>query len=266
MLVAMLEGDRVIASLAQKGPTYFCPGCKQEVTLKKGRKVIHHFAHKPPVTCSWSVGETQAHLKAKALFHEFFTKQGYVTELEFPMEQCRADVYVSGMAMIPVVFEVQHTTIPEDEIVRRTRNYFSQGVAMNWFPLINIEKLKNRQSYEGRYLIERYAPKRYERWLHGFNFGEIWYFDTSFACFWQGKFSPYEIDVPYSSWYGPGGGERSAGGYRKILKRYKNLSLYGPFRFNDVRFSLSRRQSGSFSGYSYPGGYQVKLIPNGIQY
>lgn len=46
MLVASLDDVRIDAVVAQRGPEYRCPKCKGLVILKKGRKVIDHFAHK----------------------------------------------------------------------------------------------------------------------------------------------------------------------------------------------------------------------------
>lgn len=76
MLVAELDGGRIDAFSAERGPTYHCPKCRGEVVLKKGRKVVHHFAHKPPTECTWATGETRAHMEAKVLVWDALKVRG----------------------------------------------------------------------------------------------------------------------------------------------------------------------------------------------
>lgn len=51
MLIALLNQTRITAAAAERGREYRCPNCSKPLVLKKGRVVIHHFAHKPPVLC-----------------------------------------------------------------------------------------------------------------------------------------------------------------------------------------------------------------------
>ncbi|MBH4890734.1 competence protein CoiA, partial [Staphylococcus aureus] len=47
MLVALNgEKERVLATTALRKTQYFCPVCGKQVILKRGLKVISHFAHK----------------------------------------------------------------------------------------------------------------------------------------------------------------------------------------------------------------------------
>lgn len=47
MLVALNEEkERVLATTALRKIKYFCPVCGKQVILKRGLKVISHFAHK----------------------------------------------------------------------------------------------------------------------------------------------------------------------------------------------------------------------------
>ncbi len=47
MLVALNEEkERVLATTALRKTQYFCPVCGKQVILKRGLKVISHFAHK----------------------------------------------------------------------------------------------------------------------------------------------------------------------------------------------------------------------------
>ncbi len=83
MLVAEHQDARVEAALAQRGPSYTCPECKGIVILKQGRKVIWHFAHKPPTDCRWATGETLAHLQAKKLVRDALVARGLRAEVEY---------------------------------------------------------------------------------------------------------------------------------------------------------------------------------------
>lgn len=262
MLVALLEQERILASLASKGPTYYCPGCSEEVILKKGRKVIHHFSHKPPVTCNWAAGETSLHLGAKEAFYNFFNAKGIPVEIELPLasKQLRADVHVIGRNGTPTVFELQHSSIALDEIERRTRLYFQEGIALTWIPLIQPEKL-NGEVRNGKIVIKRYTPKPFERWLHGFNYGHIWYFDPKNIQLWHGTLEKSMIDVPVSEWYEEGGNLASAGGYTRISKRWKKLTLTGPISLDAVAFKTKKREMTALGKYWYPSGKIVSIQP-----
>lgn len=261
MLVALLNSTRVLAGLAQKGPSYACPGCGQAVTLKKGTKVVHHFAHKPPVTCSWAQGETAAHMAGKLLFLNHFRSLAAPSDVEFPIGNQRADVYASNKAGHGFVFEIQHQPISELEIARRTQAYFGNNVAVTWVPLIDIAKLKDKKATATGYVVHRYSPKPFEKWLHGFNFGELWFVDVSTGMLWQGRFDKSMIEVPLSEWHVSGGGTESAGGYSRVSKRWRKLSLTGPFSLGQLNIARALRKQGSMGSHVYPQGQRVTFTP-----
>ncbi len=262
MLVAMRDSQRVHARTATKGPVYSCPGCGQVVTLKQGIKVIHHFAHKPPVSCKWAAGETQGHLRAKDLFLSHFSGLGYAANVEYPIGAQRADVHVLNGKGLPFVFEIQHTSISPAEIATRTAGYFEAGAVATWIPVINVAKLKTKPGKDGDgFVVERYSPKPFERWLHGFNFGEIWFIDPSASAFWRGRLSASMIEVAHAEWHVPGGGTESAGGYSRFSKRWRTLTLTGPYSLADLKFGRRSRRAASVGPYNYPGGNLVTIAP-----
>ena len=112
MLVANLGGMRIDSASAKRGPEYRCPKCRGIVILKHGRKVIEHFAHKPPTDCSWATGETRAHLEAKALVQAALTGRGLKAEVEFVVNTLpgdrRADVMAWSPKGLQIAFELQH--------------------------------------------------------------------------------------------------------------------------------------------------------------
>ena len=140
MLVAVARGTRVEAWAAEKGPAYACPNCHLEVILRKGQLVTHHFAHKPPVTCSWGKGETEAHRKAKKVLHDAMTARGLRAGVECEVLSTegdrRADVLVWGRkGESRVAFEVQHQPLDYNTIERRTRAYAATGVRVCGRPI-----------------------------------------------------------------------------------------------------------------------------------
>ena len=86
MLIAEQGGTRKIATYSHKGEPYFCPECKEEVVLRKGKILTHHFAHKSTSNCSRSKGESKEHLRAKILIYEWALAKKMNCELEMPLE------------------------------------------------------------------------------------------------------------------------------------------------------------------------------------
>lgn len=66
------HGELVTANAAQRGRTYFCPSCNDEMVFRMGEKVRPHFAHKNlNPNCS---PETVLHFGFKRILHERITK------------------------------------------------------------------------------------------------------------------------------------------------------------------------------------------------
>ncbi len=256
MLVANMDRLRIEASNASKGPEYSCPECMGKLTLKKGKIKIHHFAHKPPTSCAWAKGETQAHLKAKTLFKETFSRRELRAEVEFEVKVLngdrRADVMVWSPSGRQFAIELQHSSISLDEIERRTWSYRKSGIPVIWVPFFrgNILSDTIEADSSGRnFVISRYSAKTWEKWIHGDNLGEIWFYDPKGEVIWKGKFEKCYIDVGYSSWYNEYGEEQSAGGFSKTSERWKKLLIEGPFSLDDVKIKPSS-----------PGGVTAKFV------
>ena len=158
MLVALENGRRMEASVAEKGQAYSCPKCAALVILKKGRVTTHHFAHKPPTNCTWASKETSAHMKAKTALCEALRQQGFKAELEVEILSSggdrRADVVAwSKDGKSRVAFEIQHQPLSFDGIEQRIRGYIAAGVPVLWIGLLmqNAHPTKQREcSSDGR--------------------------------------------------------------------------------------------------------------------
>ena len=212
MLTALRQSD-TIKVLARDSTTaeapFLCPQCRKELILRKGRIKVHHFAHKPPVTCSFGAGETEQHLRAKLGILDALRGQSNIAELEVEKDfgTSVADVYarISGVA---VAIELQRSALSVNDITARTRNYHRLGIAVIWLGLpasLPVEA--------------KYSPKAWEKWCHAAYFGRI-YFWSHGQVIQPLHFDSHHIHVAATSWY-EDGSEQSAGGYDKRSKRWR---------------------------------------------
>jgi len=210
MLIALKNKGRIEAENAEKGPDYVCPNCKADVVLKKGRVRIHHFAHKAASTCPFSRSESQAHYTAKTLFQKSYqSRKGCSVQTEFIVKALpndrRSDVMVFSHTGKQVGIELQDSAIGLDELEERTACYGHAEIPVIWVPFMRkkfLEKMeKLGANNDADFLIEQYAPRPFERWIHGFNYGEIIFYEPDSQKLWQGWFENYEIYVESSEWY-----------------------------------------------------------------
>jgi len=218
MLVAELQGMRIMASAADRGMSCQCPGCHAAVILKRGNIVIAHFAHHPGTTCEYALGETLAHLEAKAKFHTALISRGIKAEVEFVFGDQRADVAVWTPNGDPIAFEFQNTPIGIEEINRRAWAYAEQGIAQAWIPILS------------GYPRSQYPVRSFERYAHALHFGRMWCWNAPY--FWRGHFEPFYCYVEATEW---------GGGYFYPSKRWKVLDLDGPHLPERIWIRLKRR-------------------------
>ena len=107
---------------------------------------------------------------------------------------------------------------------------------------------------DGDFLIERFPARPLEKWVHGFNFGKFWMFDSDRNALWYAKLYKHEIYVGESTWYDPDGEEVSAGGYPRISKRWRELKLWGPYELDQVLIRAMKRPPKKMGNHVYPGG------------
>jgi len=267
MLVAQLGNDKIYASLADRGPEYNCPKCKGELILKKGRKVIDHFAHKPPTDCAWAKGETLAHLGAKKVVATALAARGLKVEVEsivntLPGDR-RADVMVWGPKGRRVAFELQHTTIDLNEIEQRASSYAKASIAQIWIPFLPASIWEKGEQIKGGLFVQRYSPRMFEKWVHGFN-GKLgmWMYDQADKKFWLGRLASHRYYVEETSWFSEGGQENYGGGYNRFSKRYKELYLEGPYAAENLLIKIEARKAYATEHYSWPAGLIARLIPS----
>jgi hypothetical protein len=271
MLTALCDDIRVYASAADKGPDYLCPGCGAALILRKGRVRIHHFAHRPPVGCAWSLGETTAHLEAKLALKEALDPRCHRTEVEWPVASLagdrRADVFAWEMLGGQIAFELQHTGIAIAEIERRTRAYMEAGLAVVWLPFLHarFRTLARRAGpgEPGDWVIDRYRPRPFERWLNAFNFGEVWYWAPKTKRLMRGTFAPDLTMVPTPAWHDAFGEEALVPA--SAATPFISLRLDGPYDLAGLQIRLSSRKPANLGRYELPGGPMVRLAHSGYQ-
>ena len=242
MLAANQKSDhtKVLARDASRADAPFaCPGCQEDVVLKKGTLRVHHFAHQPSSHCALAVGETPEHHRAKLAIYDSLRGAGNVIDCDVEKPLCGsiADVYarISGT---PVAIEIQRSNLSEAEVRRRTLNYHSQGIAVVWVALARSQSSP-----------DRYGPRPWERWWHAAAFGRVYVWHAG-DVLRPVHFAPYILDVPYSEWR-EDGEERSAGGYDKVSRRWSE-PVYGPPAALSHDFKVSRRKASSMGRFEIP--------------
>ena len=259
MLTALCDEVRVYAGNAAKGLDYICPGCRRSLILRKGAVRIHHFAHRPPVTCLWGIGETAAHLAAKELMREVFLGRSLVAEAEWPIASLagdrRADVYVEDMVAGKLAIELQHTPISREAIAARTRSYLAAGIAVFWVAFLGQAlRLRARRpppDEDGDWLIERYVPRPFERWIAGYCAGDIWYYAPRTGKLFRGRLEQSAgIGGEESVW--------DAAIPAEPLPRWRTLRLWGPVDPWSISFRRIMRKETASGSVVYPAGPIVR--------
>lgn len=227
--------SKVMARAVEKsdGP-FHCPRCGAELNIRKGMVKIHHFAHKPPITCDYGKGESETHRKAKQSLFDALQQAEDVSDVQVEKDwgTVVSDVYAEIKGR-QVAFEVQISNLTMRQILERTREYASLGIAVLWLPL-----------FDPRLNKPRYAPRAWEKWLHAAYFGRVYYWLDGLTVI-PVRFIAYEIEVESSSWYNEFGEEQSAGGYTRWSKRWRTPKILSPIK---VPKDFVVRRRGAWSG------------------
>ena len=161
------SGDEVLAEeVGLSGGPFYCPACRQQLTLKKGRKVVAHFAHWPDADCAYSgEGESEEHRLAKLEIYRALLQAPGVTEvrLERYLREVRPDVsFVLNGVLVAI--EIQLSLLSPEKLEWRTTAYARKNIAVLWMPSFSMGLLE-----------PRYAPKDWERYLHTMYYGKVYY-------------------------------------------------------------------------------------------
>lgn len=260
MLSARYNGLKVDAAGSVKGLAYTCPSCSQAVTLRQGQIKIAHFAHKPPTDCTWAKGETIEHLRAKAALRDAFRGVGYVADYEVEVLSVRGDRRADVVVASPDgskrwALEIQHTSILFPAIEARTQAYMAAQVPVLWVGILSEKMKVDAEPIAGGIIIRKYTIRPWEKWAQALAFKELWYVDPADGTLWRGEFGGYAIYVESTSWFEAGGEEHSAGGYSRQSKRWRSLTLRGPYRIHQLTIGSKWRNAWSSKVFSLPQGW-----------
>jgi hypothetical protein len=228
MLVAINDAQgRFNARSATKADAPFrCPSCEGLVVLKKGTKVVHHFAHKPDADCRYGEGESKAHMEAKYGIHDLLKSNPKVSrvELEWKLEDgCIADVYAE-IGGERIAIELQHSQQTEVETIRRTGRYRELGVAVMWVAVPKVNKLTgNGHEYNSGdgVIVDEYRPTAMEKFFKGLHLGTYFLWRSDTKTLHKATLSDVERYVD---------GNEYGGGYTTTYKDRKDLHLSQPLR------------------------------------
>lgn len=261
MLTAKLvpQGVKVVADPALRGGAFACPKCREDVTLKAGRIVAAHFAHRAMAVCDWA-GESAVHLKTKLAIRDAVAAdlaargvaQNYDLDLEHDLGPVRPDVWLRGRTTgRQVGVEVQASALTAESILERTARYRALCAYVLWVvPFDPARFLKT-----GRDGVRRFAEvrlKTYERIVAQMGFKTLLAWDLS------GTFPPGFLALKLSDTWGADsefyaeGGELQSfsGRRRKTVKRVeKHRAGLG---ITDLDQGFARRFQGRGMTYALP--------------
>jgi competence protein CoiA len=205
------------------GP-FTCPECHHAVLLKKGTIKVHHFAHVPPIACTYGVGESETHRRAKVAIYQSLLTHPQITklQLERSLGEVRPDISFY-FKTIPIAIEVQLSTLSLPQIIERTEAYHRKKVYVLWTPPLDPKIVQE----------DRYSPKIWEKFLHMLYFGQVlyWLADDRLQPI---VYDPYRLEVPFNTWYEFGGVERAEGGYTYRSRRYRTPRLLDTISIVDL--------------------------------
>jgi hypothetical protein len=173
----------------------------------------------------------------------------------------RTDVLVTDGRHKQLAIELQHTSISLDQIEARAADYARRDIAQLWIPFINTKAFVNAQRSGSGLIIRRYPARPFERWIHGFSLGSSLLYHTISPALYRGKMKGHLIEVEESEWHSEGGEMQSGGGYSHWSKRWRELTLAGPYQVDKLKVGIHHRPATTMSHYSWPDAEIGDLRP-----
>lgn len=126
--------EKIAATDYVPGTPVICPGCGAPVFVKKGPKVMAHFAHYANADCrQFSEGETPQHLLGKQRLYDWLHAQKIPVEMEawLPELQQRPDLLIRYQNR-KIALEYQCSPLPFARLKERTDGYLQNGYEVYW--------------------------------------------------------------------------------------------------------------------------------------
>ena len=239
MLVALSNNKVSLpAWVAEREMSPFtCPECEKEVVLHKGQVRVHHFKHKPPITCPYGSGETDEHYIAKKELYDALS--GHENILKFGIEYrgldgARPDVYFETKTpFCRVAIELQKSSQTVEDIARRTLAYTKLGVNVIWiFPFnepswvegeSGVCKIQSWHEYFHLMFFGRVYFWQRGRTVRAAHFGK--FFRNNPEGNWVEDYEEKVVDdLSETDWYQENHDEAYYGGGRRLVKSYKTVT------------------------------------------
>lgn len=193
MLTALNSNKkRVVAFETNKvdGP-FFCSHCNQSLTLKKGEKKEHHFAHLSNSDCPHE-NESAEHMLIKTEIYKSLKKASNVTdcELEKSFGENRPDLFavING---VKVAIEVQLSHLSVEKIQERTVSYHRKGIHVLWVG--SYSRFLDRVDLDNGNTL---TIKDWEKWVHTMYLGQMFLWKKE-SLLIPVKFIPVKNDKGY---------------------------------------------------------------------
>lgn len=122
----------IVATTAKRGASYFCPGCQAPVILKRGMKVVAHFAHQVKAPCqAFAEGETDAHLTGKWQLAAYCDPTQVQLEPYLSAIEQRPDLLLTTPTR-QIAIEYQCSPITIAQLDARNRGYRQLAIEPCW--------------------------------------------------------------------------------------------------------------------------------------
>lgn len=267
MLVAKLNSLRIEATNAERRSDFVCPECSGLVILKRGMIRIAHFAHKPPFDCDYGAGESEHHRSIKLKLLETWRERGVKAEIEWPVELQGQKRVVDVALWKPLndrlyAIEVVQSNDELQSCQAKAVELAKNDLPTVWLPIVRKEWRDSFAFLVSGSKLEKFQPSAFERWLHGFMFGQIIfaYPPNELICC---RFGKHTIHVDGSEWFDVDEQEEKfADSYTYASKRWKTLTVIWRHKFDEVGLS-NRYRSDEFvtKNYTYPVGPFGIFVP-----
>jgi len=227
-----------LARDAQKEMAPFsCPDCSKEVILHKGLIKVHHFQHKPPVTCVYGLGETDVHYTTKLAIYDSIRARGTATcvEVEYQLlPGVRPDVYFE-FRNTKVAVEIQKTAQTVEEMQKRTKAYDALKVHVVWIipdsapNWIDADRQICRVQMWHEFLHATYFGRvyywRHDRFVRAAHFGKCHRYipEGNWVEDWEEEIGD---DLSGTYWYDEHHDDAYYGGGSRLLKSQKTVAWY----------------------------------------
>jgi hypothetical protein len=268
MLIAHLGEERIDAEKAKRDDAFCCPVCREAVILRRGRKVVAHFAHRPRARCIARTGETRAHLEAKRVLLDAFRARGLRVEAEYATievaEDRRADVMVwSPGSGTPLAIELQHSRISVPDLERRAHSFARAGIAQLWVPFLDESSLQSAEvTRSGTVVLDRYPIPFHMLWMAGLVGDEgLWMYQPGARKFWRATFTDHMLMTKEALWYEMGAVKHYRRGGERRSRRFRTLYLEGPWSAVNLRLRVFQRGADASAWFNWPEARVATFVP-----